>query len=53
MQLGKDMIKQGLIAHVTDEHDFGNELYWYRFADIEAERGKDIEVRYQIIYNSL
>jgi hypothetical protein len=41
------MIKQGLIAHVTREHDFENELYWYRFADSEAERGKDIEVRYQ------
>ena len=41
------MVKQGLITHVTREHDFENELYWYRFADGEAERGKDIEVSHQ------
>ncbi len=41
------MVKQGLIVHVAHEHDFENELFWYRYADSEAERGKDIEVRYQ------
>jgi hypothetical protein len=38
------MVKQGLIVHVTREHDFENELFWYRFIEHEAEKGKDIEV---------
>jgi hypothetical protein len=39
------MVKQGLIVNVTHEHDFENELIWYRFIEQDSDKGKDIEVK--------
>uniref|UniRef100_A0A7S3LJY5 DEP domain-containing protein n=1 Tax=Aplanochytrium stocchinoi TaxID=215587 RepID=A0A7S3LJY5_9STRA len=39
VQLGKEMLKEGLLKHVTDDNDFEDERLFYRFTMLETPRG--------------
>ena len=42
----------GVIVHVTREHKFIDGSFWYRYAEHETARGKDIEVLVILSLNS-
>ena len=42
----------GVIVHVTREHKFIDGPFWYRYAEHETARGKDIEVLLILSLNS-
>jgi len=39
VELGKELLKEGLIKHVTNDNDFEDKKLFYRFAMLEPSRG--------------
>jgi hypothetical protein len=46
VKIGQDLLDQGIIVHVSGEQNkFIDGPYWYRYAEHQAQRGKDISVK--------
>ena len=53
VQVGRALVSQNLIQHVTQQLDFENEITFYRFTASEGQRGPDTEVSSIKIFNKI